>query len=73
MSNVEFERELISYESEKRMDSLALKGHQWNIANQLNGSMGKDMNDILTGKKKVEFTFWTKMKYAINNFLKMFN
>jgi hypothetical protein len=73
MSNVEFERELISYESEKRMDSLALKGHQWNIANQLNGSMGKDMNDILTGKKKVEFTFWTKVKYSINNFLKMFN
>jgi hypothetical protein len=55
------------------MDSLALKGHQWNIANQLNGSMGKDMNDILTGKKKVEFTFWTKVKYSINNFLKMFN
>jgi len=55
------------------MDTLALKGHQWNIAEQLKGSMGKDMNEVLSGKKKVELTFWTKVKYSINNFLKFFN
>jgi hypothetical protein len=55
------------------MDKLALKGHQWNIAEQLNGTMGKDMNDVLSGKKRVEFTFWTKLRYNINNFLKIFN
>lgn len=69
----ELDRELTTYKSEKRMDTLALKGHQWNIAEQLKGSMGKDMEDVLSGKKKVEFTFWTKLKFKINNFLKLFN
>ena len=69
----EYDREVTTYNSEKRMDALALKGLQWNIAEQLNGSMGKDMNDVLTGKKKVELTFWMKLKYKINNFLKIFN
>jgi len=69
----EFERELVTYNSEKKMDRLALKGHQWNIAEQLKGTMGKDMDEVLSGNKKVEFTFWTKVKFKINNFLKMFN
>jgi hypothetical protein len=69
----ELDRELTTYKSEKRMDTLALKGHQWNIAEQLKGSMGKDMEEVLSGKKKVEFTFLTKLKFKINNFLKLFN
>ena len=73
MSSYEYERELTTYKSEKKMDALALKGHQWNIAEQLKGSMGKDMNDVLSGKKIVELTFWTKLKFKINNFLSLFN
>ena len=73
MSNYEYERELTTYKSEKRMDELALKGHQWNIAEQLKGSMGKDMNDVLSGKKRVEPTFWTKVKLNFNKFLSWFN
>jgi hypothetical protein len=69
----EYEREVMTYNSEKKMDKLALKGHQWNIAEQLRGSMGKDMNDVLSGNKRVEFTFWTKLRYKINNFLSLFN
>lgn len=69
----EYNREVTTYESEKRMDALALKGLQWNIAEQLKGSMGQDMNDVLSGKKKVKLTFWRKLKYAIDNFLSMFN
>lgn len=69
----EYDRELTTYKSEKRMDTLALKGLQWNIAEQLKGTMGKDMNEVLTGKKKVELTFWTKLRYKINNFLSLFN
>ena len=68
----ELQREIQTLKSEKKMDELALKGHQWSIAEQLNGSMGKDMNDVLSGKKKVEFTFWTKIKYGFDNFLRMF-
>ena len=73
MSNYEYERELTTYNSEKEMDTLALKGHQWNIAEQLKGSMGKDMNEVLSGKKTVEFTFWAKLRFKINNFLSWFN
>ena len=69
----EIDRELTTLRSEKRMDTLALKGHQWNIAEQLKGSMGKDMNEVLSGKKTVELTFWTKLKFKINNFLSLFN
>jgi hypothetical protein len=69
----EYDREVITYNSEKKMDALALKGHQWSLSEQLNGSLGKDMNDVLSGKKKVEFTFWSKLKFKLNNFLKMFN
>ena len=69
----EYERELTTLESEKRMDALALKGIQYNIAEQLNGVMGKDMNDVLSGKKEVKLTFWTKLKYKIDNFLNFFN
>ena len=69
----EYNREVTTYESEKRMDALALKGLQWNITEQLKGSMGQDMNDVLSGKKKVKLTFWRKLKYSIDNFLSLFN
>ena len=69
----EYEREVTTYNSEKKMDALELKGHQWNIAEQLKGSMGKDMNDVLSGKKKVKLTFWTKLRYSFDNFLSLFN
>lgn len=69
----EYNREVTTYESEKRMDALALKGLQWNIAEQLNGSMGQDMNDVLSGKKQVKLSFWRKLKYSIDNFLSLFN
>jgi len=69
----EYDREVMTYESEKRMDALALKGHQNAIAEQLNGAMGKDMNDVLYGRKRVEFTFLEKVRHFINNFLSLFN
>ena len=54
--NKEMSRELQSLDSERRMDKLALKGHQWTIAQQLNSSMGQDMKDVLEGKKQVKFS-----------------
>ena len=69
----EYERELTTLESEKRMDALALKGLQYSIAEQLNGSMGRDMNEVLSGKKKVELTFLTKVRHKLKTFLSWFN
>ena len=65
----ELQREIQSLNSEKRMDKLALKGHQWTIAEQLNGSMGQDMKDVLEGKKQVKFSFWRRIKNSFDKLL----
>ncbi len=36
------------------MSELAVKGAQNKIAEMLNGEMGQDMRDVLSGRKKVE-------------------
>ena len=67
--NKEMERELQTLESEKRMDRVALKGHQWSISQQLNGSMGKDMIDVLNGRKKVIMPLFERIKNKIRGLL----
>lgn len=67
--NKEMSREIQSLESEKRMDKLALKGHQWTIAQRLNGSMGQDMKDVLEGKKQIKFSFWRRIKNRFDRLL----
>jgi hypothetical protein len=62
-------REIQTLESEKRMDKLALKGHQWTIAQQLNSSMGQDMKDVLEGKKQVKFSLWRRIKNGFDRLL----
>lgn len=66
--NKELNREIVSLESERRMDELALKAHQNSIARMLNGAMGQDMNDVLSGKKVVKFSFWRRIS---NSFYKL--
>ena len=63
--NKEMNRELQSLDSERRMDKLALKGHQWTIAQQLNSSMGQDMKDVLEGK----FSLWRRIKNGFDKLL----
>lgn len=62
-------REIQTLESEKRMDKLALKGHQWTIAQKLNSSMGQDMKDVLEGKKQVKFSLWRRIKNGFDKLL----
>lgn len=69
----EIDRELTSLKSEKRMSEMAIRGYQNEIANKLNGSMGDDMMDVLSGKKYVKLTKWQKLRYKIDNFLNLFN
>jgi hypothetical protein len=65
----ETEMAMKSLESERRMNKLALKGAQWSIAQQLNNSMGKDMKDVLEGRKKVKLPFWKRFRHKLNLFL----
>ena len=69
----EIDREFTSLKSEKRMSEMAIRGYQNEIANKLNGSMGDDMLDVLSGKKYVKLTKWQKLRYKIDNFLNLFN
>ena len=55
------------------MSEMAIKGYQNELAEKLNGSMGADMTDVLSGKKFVRLTKWQKFRYKFDNFLKMFN
>lgn len=66
-------RELQTLESEKKMAQMALKGHQYALAEQLKGSMGKDMKDVLDGKKQVKFSLWKRIKNSFNRFLWQLN
>lgn len=51
--SIEYQKELTSLESEKRMGEVAIKGKQSMMAEMLKGSMGKDMDDVLSGRKSV--------------------
>lgn len=65
-------REKTTLNSERRMSDMALKGHQAMLSNMLNGSMGQDMDEVLSGKRKVKLSFWEKLRYKLDAFLKHF-
>ena len=69
----EVNMELQTLESERKMSQMALKGYQWSIAQDLKGSMGKDMKDVLEGRKKVKFSRWRRIKNGFNRLLWMLN
>ena len=54
--------EVQTLKAEKKMNEMALKGYQWSISQQLNNSMGRDMKDVLEGKKVVKMPFWKRIK-----------
>ena len=56
------ERELNTLYSERRMDDVIFKANQSRISESLNGQMGKDMLDVLNGKKRVELSKTEKIK-----------
>ena len=72
--NVELNREVKNLENDKKMSILAIKNEQEKMARMLRGSMGKDIDDVLSGKVKVKLSFFEKMKYKINFWIdKIFN
>lgn len=65
----ELNREIVSLNSERRMGELAIQGYQSSIARQLNGSMGEDMKEVLSGNRKVKFSLWRRIKNKIDKLL----
>ena len=70
----ELNREVRNLENDKKMSILVIKNEQEKMARMLRGSMGKDIDDVLSGKVKVKLSYFEKMKYKINFWLdKIFN
>jgi hypothetical protein len=77
--NEEYEltREARGLKNDKIMTSRAVEFEKNRWADKLKGSVGKHIDDVLSGKKKVKLTFNEvinyKLKYYKNKVLKMFN
>lgn len=70
----ELNREVRNLENDKKMSILAIKNEQEKMARMLRGSMGKDIDDVLSGKVKVKLSFFEKMKYKVRFWIdKIFN
>lgn len=62
-------RELSTLEGERKMDKVALKGVQWQLSEKLNGEMGRDMDEVLSGRKLVKFSLWHRIRNFFDRIL----
>lgn len=59
----ELSRELRGYESDRKMTERAVSSVQNKWKELLNGEMGKDIKDVMSGKKKVKLTLKENISY----------
>lgn len=73
----ELNRELRGWKNDKIMTERAVDFEKNRWADLLKGEMGKDIDDVLSGKKKVKLTFNEvlnyKLKFYKNKIKKMFS
>ena len=61
-NDIEYLKELRALKGEKTIGEMALNGKQTELAERLRGEMGQDINDVLSGKKKVKLSWKDKLK-----------
>ena len=66
MSNIAANREKRALDNDRLMSRRAINFQQRRIAEELLGDMGKDMDDVLSGKVKVKLPLLMRIKYKIN-------
>ena len=75
-SEYELNRELRGWKNDKIMTERAVESEKNRWAEMLKGSVGEDIKDVLSGKKKVKLTFNEVIKYKLkfykNKIKKMF-
>lgn len=69
MSNIAANREKRALDNDRLMSRRAINFQQRRIAQELLGDMGKDMDDVLSGKVKVKLPLLMRIKYKINFWL----
>ena len=67
-------KELNGLQRDRKGYELELQVHQRHLLESLKGDMGRDIDDVLSGKKKITVPFWQKVKYKIKYFFeRLFN
>jgi hypothetical protein len=65
MSDIGLSRELKGYEGDKKMTKMAISVTQNQMKEQLLGDMGKDIKDVLDGKRFVTVSKYKRKKFQI--------
>lgn len=75
MNSVDYElsREIRGYENDKRMTERAVQSEQLKWKEKLMNEMGKDIDDVISGKVKVKLSFREKLHYKIRKIKEFFN
>ena len=66
MSNIAANREKRALDNDRLMSRRAINFQQRRIAEELLRDMGKDMDNVLSGKVKVKLPLLMRIKYKIN-------
>lgn len=72
ISLFQINRELRGLNNDKKITELAVKSQQIKWAELLKGNVGKDINDVLSGKVKVKLTFGEIISQKLRNYKKKF-
>lgn len=62
-------KELTNINNDKIIFEHELKTHRDNIAHMLKTDMGKDIDDVLSGKKIVKLSLFEKIKYKTKYYM----
>ena len=66
------QREIRGLKNDKLMSERAVNYEKNKWANLLSGEMGKDINDVLSGKVKVKLSWKERYKYKIKRLINSF-
>lgn len=67
-NSAELEREFIALESERQKSAAAIENRRNKYAEMLLGDMGKDIDNVLSGKVKVKLPMKDRIKYKVRGF-----
>ncbi|MBR6516958.1 MAG: hypothetical protein IKT40_09010 [Bacilli bacterium] len=67
--NFELNRELKELNKEKISTELSLDRERERLAEMFKNGLGRDIDNVLSGKEVVKLNFFEKIKYKIKNFL----
>ena len=69
--NYELNREIKELEKDRINYATELENERNKMSILLKGDMGKDIDDVLSGHKKIKISFFNKLKFKLNYYLNM--